>query len=463
MNLKKSIYTCAATLLMLQLVTAIPALGQDNTQQMKQALQELRSQMQKMQSNYEGQIKSLEKRIHSIEKKPAPQKMESASNKTKSGTTSSSVQNTFSKKSSFQIGMNASVIAGGSSADNAVLANLQHGHHDPKVNGFSVSNVELFLGGTVDPYFDAQASIAFQINSDGETKIELEEAFATTRNLPYGLQFKGGQYFTEFGRANTQHPHSWSFVDQPVVLSRLFGADGLRSQGARVSWLSPLPWFSEFTVGAQNAKGETAASFLGEAGEDIGGFTLQGRSARNFADLLWSARWLNGFDLSDTTSVNLGLSGAIGPNATGSDTNTYIAGIDTYMKWQPERSQRGFPFLAWQNEALFRKYEALDSTDPSHKNLYDWGLYTQALWGFKPNWVGGLRFEYAKANGDTAADPFRDTRVRVSPNITWHPSEFSKIRLQYNRDWAEHLPTGSDNTVWLQLEYSLGSHFAHKF
>ena len=456
MILKKFTYTCVTTVLMLQLSTAIPALGQDDTQQMKQALHELRSQMQKMQSAYEGQIKSLEKRIQTVEQKPVTQKAPSV-------LASRSSKNALGGKSSFQIGMNASVIGGGSSVDNGALANLQRGHHDPKINGFSVSNVELFLGGTVDPNFDAQASIALQIDSEGETSIELEEAFATTRNLPYGLQVKVGQYFTEFGRANTQHPHSWSFVDQPVVLSRLFGGDGLRSQGARVSWLTPLPWFSEFTVGAQNSKGETAVSFLGEAGETIGGNTLQNRNTRNVADLLWSARWLNGFDLSDTTSMNLGLSGAVGPNATGSSTNTYIAGIDTYMKWQPEQSQRGFPFFAWQNEALFRKYEALDSSDSSHKNIYDLGLYTQALWGFKPGWVGGLRFEYAKANGDTATDPFRDTRWRVSPNITWHPSEFSKVRLQYNRDWAEHLSTGSSDSVFLQLEYSLGSHFAHKF
>jgi outer membrane receptor protein involved in Fe transport len=111
-----------------------------------------------------------------------------------------------------------------------------------------------------------------------------------------------------------------------------------------------------------------------------------------------------------------------------------------------------------------RKYEALDSGDPDRNNLHDWGFYTQALWGFRPGWVAGLRLEHADASGgDTAADPFRDSRWRVSPNLTWHPTEFSKVRLQYNRDWAEHLTDKSADTVWLQLEYSLGSHFAHTF
>ncbi|MEX2449776.1 MAG: TonB-dependent receptor [Rhodospirillales bacterium] len=445
--------------LSVSMAAADPASAQDSASELKQAVQALRDQMKKMQSGYEGEIKRLETRLQTLEKKPETTVVQAPS----SAAGETSRVDVFSKQSPIQIGLNGNLISGGSSVGNEALGNLQRGHHDPKTNGFSVSNVELFVGGTVDPYFDAQANIALQIDSEGETSIELEEAFFTTRNLPGGLQVKGGQYFTEFGRANTQHPHSWSFVDQPVVLSRLFGADGLRSQGARVSWLTPLPWFSEFTVGAQNAKGETAASFLGEEGEDIGGFELQERGGRNFSDLLWSARWLNGVDLSDTVSANLGFSGAVGPNATGSNTNTYLLGMDLYMKWQPTRSQGGFPFVAWQSEIMGRKYEALDSGDPDHKNLHDWGFYTQALWGFKPGWVAGLRLEHADGRGNNADDPFRDSRWRVSPNLTWHPTEFSKVRLQYNRDWAQHLAEKSADTVWLQLEYSLGSHFAHTF
>ncbi|MEQ8194890.1 MAG: hypothetical protein RIB59_10415, partial [Rhodospirillales bacterium] len=235
---------------------ADPASAQDSAGDLKQAVQTLRDQMKKMQSVYEGQIKKLETRLQTLEEKPEPQAVQAP----RAAAGGASRVDVFSKQSPIQIGLSGNLISGGSSVGNEALGNLQRGDHDPKTNGFSVSNVELFVGGTVDPYFDAQANIALQIDSEGETKIELEEAFFTTRNLPGGLQVKGGQYFTEFGRANTQHPHSWSFVDQPVVQSRLLGADGLRSQGARVSWLTPLPWFSEFTLGAQNAKGETAAS-----------------------------------------------------------------------------------------------------------------------------------------------------------------------------------------------------------
>jgi hypothetical protein len=376
---------------------------------------------------------------------------------------SRSITQTETNSSPLKIGLSGLFSVGGSSVDNGALENLQAGGHDPNKNGFTVQNVELSISATVDPSFDAEAHIIFLIDAAGETVVELEEAFFTTRSLPYGLQVKGGQYFTEFGRQNKQHPHTWAFVDQPIVLSRFFGGDGLRSQGARISWLMPTDWYSELYFGAQNPKGETVTSFLNAADEEIGGHTLIDRQARNSGDLLYSARWLNGFDISDTLSMNIGVSGLWGPNASGNTTDTNILGADLYLKWQPATSQRGFPFVAWHTEVLQRTYEAGDSNDSSREILKDRGMFTQVLWCFKPGWIAGLRWEVANANGNTASDPLRDTRKRLSPNLTWYMSEYSKMRLQYNRDWAEHLPGKTADSIWLQFEFNIGSHAAHVF
>jgi len=83
------------------------------------------------------------------------------------------------------------------------------------------------------------------------------------------------------------------------------------------------------------------------------------------------------------------------------------------------------------------------------------------LWGIKPRWVAGLRGEFA--SGDNAAfdSELRADRFRFSPNLTWYPTEFSKLRLQYNYDHREEI--GSDHSVWLQVEFLLGAHAAHKF
>ena len=417
----------------------------DDNKAIHQQLLDLQQQMKQQQQNHQKQINALDKRLNETTKSPDVS------------------LNASDNSNPLKVGITGLFAAGGSSVNNTALANLQAGGHDPNKNGFTVQNVELSIGGVVDPSYDAQASIIFLINAEGETVVELEEAFFTTRSLPWGLQIKGGQYFTEFGRQNKQHPHAWAFVDQPVVLSRFFGGDGLRSQGLRASWLMPTDWYSEFYFGMQNAEGDTATSFLNAAGEDIGGHTLIDRNASGSADLLYSARWLNGFDFSDTLSMNLGLSGLWGPNASGTSTETQIYGADLYLKWQPTTSQRGYPFVAWHTEILKRRYEAGDPGDISRETLNDWGLFTQASWGFKPGWVAGLRWEYATADGNSSSDPLRDTRKRLSPNLTWQLSEYSKVRLQYNRDWAEHLADKTADSLWLQFEFSLGSHMAHTF
>jgi len=418
--------------------------AEDNSA-LKQQLHELRQQMKHQQQNTNEQIIALEKQLN--------KNTQSSVIKTK----------TVTQNSPLKIGLSGLFTAGGSSVDNKALEGIQAGAHDPNQNGFTVQNVELSIGGTVDTYLDGQANIISQIDADGETVVELEEAFFVSRSLPWGLQVKGGQYFTEFGRQNKLHPHSWAFVDQPIVLSRFFGGDGLRSQGARISWLIPTDWFSELYFGLQNAKGETVTSFLNTSGAVIGGHTLIDRDARGSGDLLYSARWLNGIDISDTISMNIGVSGLWGPNASGYNTETQIYGADLYLKWQPLSSQQGFPFVAWHTEFLQRHYEAGDVSSPNSEVLKDSGLFTQVLWGFNPRWVAGLRLEYATADGNTRTDPLRDTRKRLSPNLTWYMSEYSKVRLQYNRDWTEHLAEKTADTLWLQVEFSLGSHMAHTF
>jgi len=403
------------------------------------------------------QLKQLNEHQKQLEKKL--EEIENAPSKTQPVTQS----NTASNSELLKIGLSGLFSSGYSSVDDDALANLQAGGHDPNRNGFNVQNVELSILSTVDPYFDAQANLIFLVDSEGETVVELEEAFFTTRALPAGLQVKGGQYYTEFGRFNPQHPHQWSFVDQPIVISRLFGGDGLRSQGARISWLMPTDWYSEIYFGAQNANGETVTSFLFEEGEDIAGHTLEEIRARNFSDALLSFRWLNGFDLSDNSSLNFGISGLSGPNSSGTNNDTSVYGIDAYFKWQPDYVQRGYPFVSWHTEWLTRRYEAGEAGSLERETLRDTGFFSQVLWGFQTGWELGLRLEKSYSNGEDIFDPFRNDRERISTNLTWRLSEYSKLRLQYNRDWAEHLEEDTADSLILQMEFSLGSHMAHKF
>lgn len=348
------------------------------------------------------------------------------------------------------------------------VGSLQLGDHDPAVRGFTIPNTELALDGAVDPYFKGFSNIVFKLDSEGETGVELEETYFLTTSLPWNLQVKGGQFFTEFGRQNVLHPHSWAFVDQPLVLNRLFGPDGLRSQGVRVSWLAPTQWYAEVMLSVLNSAGGTTFSFRSDESSDIHGGVPTERGVRGPQDLLFVPRVATSFDLTATQTLILGASAAVGPNNSGPSARAQVYGADLYWKWKSATAHQGFPFVSWQTEVLYRRYEAADriAADDSTLMLFaetlrDRGVYSQVLWGIRPRVVAGLRGEFASGDDAAFTPQLRADRFRLSPNLTWYPTEFSKLRLQYNYDHREGI--GPDHSLWLQLEFLLGAHAAHKF
>jgi hypothetical protein len=192
---------------------------------------------------------------------------------------------------------------------------------------------------------------------------------------------------------------------------------------------------------------------------------------------VYLVRWENSWELSREITTKLGASAVFGPNASGPDGRTIIFGGDLKATWRPVRNFRGWPFLEWQTEVMQRNYKADAFVSAANGNgavtnlprqtLYDWGLYSQLLYGFAYRWTGGARVEYADGSGGSVGgrhnDPFRDQRFRFSPLLTFHVTEFSRLRLQYNYDWADHLPGNNAHTVWFGIEVLYGSHPAHKY
>ncbi|MFN2427777.1 MAG: hypothetical protein ABR587_15175 [Candidatus Binatia bacterium] len=391
------------------------------------------------------------------------------------------------------------VAVGGSSVGDEDIGNLQGGAHDPNENGFTLQQFELAFSGAVDPFFTGFANVVFTPGA-----VELEEAFLTTSSLPFGMQVEGGYFLTEFGLINPTHAHAWEWVDQPVVNSRMFGGEGLRSPGARVGWLMPTPFFSELHFGVQNADlGSLTASFMSEQG--IGGRPAVQRSVDNFNDLLWLGRWNASIDLAGlqgTSALMLGASVLYGPNGTGSDGDTWIYGADMKLRWRAPNNFRGWPFLIWQNEVIARDYQAdwylggtaggggggghdhdhgggeEEEEEPDFPNdlpadsLHDIGFYSQLLYGFRFRWAVGLRGEYATGDSPSIAegvlsprrdDPMRADRFRLSPLLIYQPTEFSRLRLQYNYDNTDTLGSQDAHTVWFAAEILYGAHGAHKY
>jgi hypothetical protein len=348
------------------------------------------------------------------------------------------------------------------------VASLQLGDHDPRKRGFTVPNAELTFDAAVDPFFRGFASIVYKLDEEGESVVELEEAYFLTTSLPWSLQIKGGQFLTEFGRQNAQHPHSWAFVDQPLVLGTLLGGEGLRSQGVRLSWLAPTSFYTEAMVALLNSTGETTFSFNSEESTDIhGGFAGEG-DVEDASDLLVVPRLALSLDLTPTQTIVVGASGAFGPNNSGPEADTQVLGADVYWKWKSATAFQGFPFVSLQSEALMRRYDAAQrflADDPAvllpAETLEDRGGYAELLWGVEPRWVVGARGELVSAEDAAFESELRTDRYRISPSVTWYPSEYSKLRMQYNFDHRNDI--GNDHSLWFQIEIIMGAHAAHVF
>lgn len=381
------------------------------------------------------------------------------------------------------ISLNIMSAVGTSTARGHELRDLQGGEHDPRRRGFNFQQAELGIGGAVDPLFYGEAYIVFD-----EEHIELEEAFFITQSMPWNLQLKGGYFLTEFGRVNPQHPHEWYWLDQPIINTRFFSGEGMRGAGARLGWLAPLPWYSQLKFTVQNATDDTMISFLGEGhdhddddhGHDddhtLGGLDAIDRDeVRSLRDLVYTLRWANSFDLTSDITALVGVSGMYGPNRAGPRGETWIYGGDLTLKWQPEGAV--WPFVSWQSEFMQRHFRPRGGAhhdnghghdDHGPGSLRDWGINSQLVYGFARNWTAGLRYEFVHGTDGSpeprSEDPMRADRHRVSPLLMWQPSEFTRVRLQYNYDHADFLHHDDDaHSVWLGVDILLGSHPAHPF
>lgn len=387
--------------------------------------------------------------------------------------------NTLGPFRNLNISLDLLTAIGGSTERDEQILELQGGEHDPRKRGITIQQAELQINGEVDDWLTAQGVMVMFLEPDtGETVVELEEAFLQTANLPSGFQFKAGHYFTEFGRVNPLHPHAWDWQDQPVILSRVFGAEGMRAPGARVSWLAPTHHYLEFFLAGQNGNGETMTSFLAneEAYEEggIGGrFFNNPGGARSGGDIVWSGRVATTLHMGPDAALGIGASVIFGPNATGNDADTTIGGVDFAYQSRPANAVGVSDFVRFQGEYIWRAFDAASQVDTDTvgnpvlpgETLRDHGGYLYGLVGWDNGWGVGMRAEYASGSAQSYlgggnfardGDAFRADRFRLSPLVQYQVSPTSRIRLQYNYDDSDHLANRA-HSVWLGFEVILGT------
>ena len=340
--------------------------------------------------------------------------------------------------------------------------------------GFGLGESELDLSSNFDNLFTGFGALSFHENH-GQDSVEVELAYLQTIAMPDGFQVTAGKFFSAFGYQNARHAHTWDFVDQPLVYEAMLN-NQYKDPGVQVTWLAPTDTYllfgaeafsgDNFPAGGATHSGNGANTVFAKVSRDVGD------SSTWFAGLSYmSARSASraSLDPGDTFS-DQGVQGA--PYFTGTSN---ILGADFVWKWSPHGNFYETNFI-FQTEYLHRKESGTVGPDPCplggfcggsayHGTAEGW--YVQGVYQWRPQWRVGLRYDRMTSD-NSVAGLYQPVQLqsggyaphRESAMVDFSNSEFSRIRLQFNRDQSGPTPY---NEVMLQYIVAMGAHPAHTF
>jgi hypothetical protein len=440
-------------------LTASPAFAASDAD-----IEALRAEIKAMQQAYESKIQELENKVETLEANQTQTVEQLAKTAPAAGNpelrpataTRRINDNSFNP----EIGVILQGKAQSFSEEESEIAGFAIGEEAERgEDGLTLDETELNFSANIDNQFRGSATIALH-EHEGETEVEVEEAYVETMSLPYGLQAKAGRFFSELGYLNSHHAHADDFADRPLP-NRAFLDNNYGDDGIQLSAVLPTDMYSE--IGGGVFRGEDFPGG-GADGSDIGAWTAYGRV---------------GGDIGNNTSWRLGLSTLQTEGSERAanedmvvfdgDSGLYIA--DARMVYAPT-GNNAEQELIFQGEYFIRDENGTyNDMDAGTGNVaYDdsqSGWYAQSVYKFLPNWRTGVRFSQLYA-GDvpaglagSALDNEGHDPWTASAMVDWTNSEFSRTRLQYN---YEELANGQeDNQIILQYVMSLGAHGAHAY
>lgn len=314
---------------------------------------------------------------------------------------------------------------------------VENDNRDAEIKtGLDIQEFEFQLTSFVDPYLKAN----FILSMEELDEIEIEEGYVDILVVPQ-LAIRTGKFFNAFGKHNLLHTHAFPFIDAPLINEEILGDEGINEIGVGMSYLFPAPWYSELTF--QFLEGDNEKLFDAPLNDD-------------FAYLF---HLKNFWDVNDDTTLELGGSFAIGKNSFGEDNSTtHLVGGDLTVKWVPAQRAK-YRTLIWQTEYIESWQET--GVDPvtllENPDEEKGGIYTLAQYQLDRRWWVQGRYDYfGLHNSDDAED-----KDRWSALLAFVPSEFSAVRLQYN--YINPEAGESEHQIFLQLNYTIGAHPAHKY
>jgi hypothetical protein len=470
--------------LLLMMTVAGPTLAQDTDD-----IADIRAEIERLRTDYEQRIAELERRLSIAEEAassqeraasapadvpaPTPQSGSVTSGNAFNPQVSVILNGNYYRDEVAGAGERLSAEAAQPSHTSHAELSDEHGHGASSSNGFNMREMELAFAATVDPYFDAAAFLAFLPGGE----IEIEEAWFATRSLPAGLRLKVGKFLSDIGYLNNKHPHQWDFIDQNLVYQNLLGPHGLQDTGMQLTWLPDLPVYTLFGVEVTQGEQERLGTLIDAEAE---------RQALDLADPENGPRLYSVFakvspDLGYDHALQIGASYVHSTQHqqieeeplfdTSLEGSADLWGLDVVYKYD-NPAQYGYRDFNLQAEYLrSAKDLVIRDGNPAAigntRKLTTDGLYVQGLYGFAPRWQIGLRYDMLGETNEITGD-VRERFAqsdRLTGVLTWTPTEFSRLRLQYARSDIAAVG-GSEqsfDSIWLQWLMSLGAHGAHRF
>ena len=304
----------------------------------------------------------------------------------------------------------------------------------PVYNGFILQEMEFQFSSVVDPYFQADITMALHPphSHDDEDEhethgmtVDIEEGYLKTFFMPRGFGFRFGKFLLPFGKHNPLHTHMYPFTHAPSSVENIFGDHAAADVGGELSYSLPLPWYSEVIFTATDGNYE----HLFDAGS---------------SDLAFGSRFSNLFDISESATVELGGSYLQGPHGEHHHSGEIeeehheemakFFGADLTFKWRDVRKSYG-KALIWQSDFL---------TDAE---------------GEKDGFYSILQFKFARRFWISGgwSSVFDSGVNEYKTQLAFVPSEFSFVRL-------ESVYTDDDQwKFFVQTNFTIGSHPAHKY
>jgi len=300
-------------------------------------------------------------------------------------------------------------------------------------NGFYLREAQLSLVAPLDPFTRGKGFIS--ATPEG---FFVDEIYMEWLNLPLNMNLKAGLFKSEFGFLNRYHDHALPQFDRPRVLVNMFGTQGLGGSGIAANFMLPSVIAHATSLDLSVIYGSNPQSFRPDS----------------LAGVVFTGQFLNYYDLSASSYIEIRLSGAAGKNDhPEGDFRSYVTSAGIAYKRAPVGREK-YRTLEWKTEFLYG-YRAYPGEAHQSK-----GFYSSIQNKLGPRfWLGG-RIGYSELPFDPSQSEWDYTL-----SLDFWQSEFVCTRIQYqyndrsitNREDLEG-PFPSEHSFILQVNWAMGPH-----